>query len=114
MRLNKLQKNNYIDFALALFDNYNPEIVQNTIDNAYADFKEKGGKDWVAWNTFMFVHHAVRCTALKIFGGENKQAFNALTQKICEIYNDVLGIDTDKIYVKYETVANWGWNYCNF
>ena len=80
MRLTKLQKNNYIDFALRLFDNYNHEIVQNTIDNAYADFKEKGGKDWVAWNTFMFVHRAVRCTALKIFGGENDKFYAFMDQ----------------------------------
>lgn len=83
MRLNKLQKNNYIDFALRLFDNYHSEIVQNTIDNAYADFKAKGGKDWIAWNTYMFVHKAVRCTALKLFGGENDKFYQFLDQ-----YND--------------------------
>ena len=80
MRLNKLQKNNYIDFALRLFDNYHPEIVQNSIDNAYADFKAKGGKDWVAWNTFYFVHQAVRCTALKFFCGENDKFYEFIQQ----------------------------------
>ena len=51
---------------------------------------------------------------VKVFGGENKAAFNELTARICEIYNDVLGIDKDKIYVKYETISNWGWNGGNF
>ena len=51
---------------------------------------------------------------VKVFGGENKAACNELTARICEIYNDVLGIDKDKIYVKYETISNWGWNGGNF
>lgn len=80
MRLTKLQKQKYIDFALDLFNNYHPEIVQNTIDNAYADFKAKGGKDWVAWNTFMFVHRAVRCSALKFFNGENDKFYEFMDQ----------------------------------
>lgn len=51
---------------------------------------------------------------VKVFGSENKNAFNALTGRICEIFNEVLGIDPDKVYVKYEAVANWGWNGGNF
>lgn len=51
---------------------------------------------------------------VKVFGGENKAAFNDLTAEICKIYNDILGIDKDKIYVKYETTTNWGWNGANF
>ena len=51
---------------------------------------------------------------VKVFGGENKNAFNIMTGKICEIFNEVLGIDPDKVYVKYEAVANWGWNGSNF
>ncbi len=51
---------------------------------------------------------------VKVFGNENKNAFNALTGEICKIYNEVLDIDPDKVYVKYEAVANWGWNGSNF
>ena len=51
---------------------------------------------------------------VKIFGGENKEAFNNLTGEICKIYNEVLGINSDKIYIKYETTTNWGWNGRNF
>ncbi len=51
---------------------------------------------------------------VSVFGGENKSAFDALTAKICEIYNKVLGIAPDHIYVKYNAVANWGWNGGNF
>ncbi|MGN0435481.1 MAG: phenylpyruvate tautomerase MIF-related protein [Wujia sp.] len=51
---------------------------------------------------------------VSVFGSENKAAFDALTGKICEIYNEVLGIASDHIYVKYEAVSNWGWNGGNF
>lgn len=51
---------------------------------------------------------------VKVFGGENESAFNTMTEKICEIFNEVLGIAPDKVYVKYEAVANWGWNGSNF
>lgn len=51
---------------------------------------------------------------VSVFGGENRTAFDALTGKICDIYNQVLGIAKDHIYVKYEAVSNWGWNGGNF
>lgn len=51
---------------------------------------------------------------VKVFGRENPKAFDALTAKICQIYEEVLGISSDCIYVKYEAVQNWGWNGGNF
>lgn len=51
---------------------------------------------------------------VSVFGGENSSAFDKLTNKICEIYNEVLGISKDHIYVKYNAVSNWGWNGNNF
>lgn len=51
---------------------------------------------------------------VKVFGKENSSAFDALTAEICKIFNEVLGIASDRIYVKYEAVANWGWNGGNF
>ncbi len=51
---------------------------------------------------------------VKVLGAENKAAFNNLTGEICKIFNEVLGIDKDRIYVKYEAVTNWGWNGANF
>lgn len=47
---------------------------------------------------------------VKLFGSENKSAFAALTAEICNIYQEVLGIPADHIYIKYQAVANWGWN----
>ncbi|MBQ9984315.1 MAG: hypothetical protein IJP29_06970 [Lachnospiraceae bacterium] len=50
---------------------------------------------------------------VKVFGGENPTAFDTLTSEICKIFNEVLGIAADHIYVKYEVVKNWGWNGAN-
>ena len=50
---------------------------------------------------------------VKVYGSENPTAFDALTGEICKIFNEVLGIAPDHIYVKYEAVKNWGWNGAN-
>lgn len=51
---------------------------------------------------------------VKVYGREDPDAFDALTGEICKIFKEVLSIDADHIYVKYEAVANWGWNGGNF
>lgn len=51
---------------------------------------------------------------VKVYGNENPSAFNALTAEITKIFNEVLGIAPDHIYIKYEAVSNWGWNGGNF
>lgn len=47
---------------------------------------------------------------VSVFGSENPAAFSKLTGEICNIFNDVLGIAPDHVYVKYQAVSNWGWN----
>lgn len=51
---------------------------------------------------------------VKIFGQASPSAYEALTKKITEILGGELGIAPSQIYVKYEEVANWGWNGGNF
>lgn len=51
---------------------------------------------------------------VKVFGSENPSAFDRLTAEITRIFGDVLDIDADHIYIKYEAVNNWGWNGGNF
>ena len=51
---------------------------------------------------------------VKIFGSAKRSDYEKLTAAICEIYQEVLDIPGDKIYVKYEEVSNWGWNGGNF
>ncbi len=51
---------------------------------------------------------------IKIFGTENKEAFNRLTSEVTKIFGEVIGIKAEQIFVKYETTTNWGWNGSNF
>ena len=51
---------------------------------------------------------------VSVFGGENKEAFEKLTASICDIFQQVLSIAPDHVYVKYEATTNWGWNGRNF
>ena len=51
---------------------------------------------------------------VSVYGSENPSAFSKLTGEICKIFEDVLGIAPDHVYVKYQAVSNWGWNGDNF
>ena len=47
---------------------------------------------------------------VRIFGSPNSQAFQQLTEEICRIYEEELGIPAAKIYISYQATADWGWN----
>ena len=51
---------------------------------------------------------------VKILGAENPAAFDKMTGVICNIFEEVLNIAPDNVYVKYEAVSNWGYNGHNF
>lgn len=51
---------------------------------------------------------------VKIFGGASDEAYDKLTARLCRIYEEVLAIPQDKIYIKYEEAEHWGWNGANF
>lgn len=51
---------------------------------------------------------------VSVYGSENPASFSKLTGQICDIFNDVLRIAPDHVYVKYQAVSNWGWNGDNF
>ena len=51
---------------------------------------------------------------VKVFGKINPAAADSLTAKICDIFDEVLGIAPSGVYVKYEEVSMWGWNGGNF
>ena len=52
--------------------------------------------------------------AVEIYGNASSDAYNRMTGEICSILGDELDIPADKIYVKYQGVADWGWNGHNF
>ena len=51
---------------------------------------------------------------VSIYGGASDDAYDCLTEKICELFGRVLGIPSDRIYIKYEEAEHWGWNGSNF
>ena len=51
---------------------------------------------------------------VKVFGKIDYSQSNKLTAKICEIFDNVLGIAASNVYIKYEEVDMWGWNGSNF
>lgn len=51
---------------------------------------------------------------VSVYGSPNSSAFNKLTDQICDILNKELSIDRSRIYVKYQTTTDWGWNGSNF
>ena len=51
---------------------------------------------------------------VRIFGGPDKAAFREMTAAITKIYQEVLGIAPDHMYIKYSATMDWGWNGGNF
>lgn len=43
-----------------------------------------------------------------IFGNEPHYGYDTLTAEITKAFNEVLGIASDKIYIKYEDITAWG------
>ena len=52
--------------------------------------------------------------SVSLFGNGTKSAYEAMTSKICDLYERELGIPASKVYVTYHGVSDWGWNGNNF
>ena len=52
--------------------------------------------------------------SVDVYGSDNSPASDAMTKKICEIYEEELGIPASNIYVEYRYTKDWGWNGGNF
>ena len=51
---------------------------------------------------------------VSLYGTASRSAYEQLTEAICKILGDNLGVSADKVYVKYSPADNWGWNGGNF
>lgn len=51
---------------------------------------------------------------ISVFGKSTDVQCEKMTKEMCRIYNEVLGIAPDKLYVKYNGSSQWGWNNMNF
>ena len=56
------------------------------------------------------------CAMLEVdvFGAAADEAFDALTERLCQVVSRILGIRGDRIYVKYRECDRWGYNGFNF
>lgn len=51
---------------------------------------------------------------VSVFGKARPEYYEKLTAEICRIINSELKIPSDRVYVKYSEIENWGWNGGNF
>ncbi|SNU09337.1 Macrophage migration inhibitory factor (MIF) [Lachnospiraceae bacterium] len=52
--------------------------------------------------------------SVDVFGSVSGSAADKMTARICEIYEEELGIPGNNIYVEYRGTSDWGWNGRNF
>lgn len=51
---------------------------------------------------------------VELFGKATDSGYDALTERLTEIVEAVLGIPKDRIYVKYSEIGHWGYSGFNF
>ena len=51
---------------------------------------------------------------VKLFGAAEEALCSKMTKIICDLFQEVLDISPDHVYVKYEFCDRWGWNKENF
>lgn len=52
--------------------------------------------------------------SVSLFGNATSSAYEKMTEEICRIYEEELGIPGQAVYVTYHGVNDWGWNGRNF
>lgn len=51
---------------------------------------------------------------IAVFGKAGNDAYDDLTNRICDISEKLLGVAADRTYVKYSEIEHWGFNRFNF
>lgn len=52
--------------------------------------------------------------SVSLFGNASSSDYDKMTAKICDIYEQELGIPGNAVYVTYHPISDWGWNGGNF
>lgn len=52
--------------------------------------------------------------SVSLLGNASSAAYEKLTGKICELFENELNIPGSSVYVTYHPVSDWGWNGSNF
>ena len=51
---------------------------------------------------------------VSIFGSADGSAYSSLTEKLCSVAEEYLGVPASRTYIKYSEHSEWGWNNMNF
>ncbi len=51
---------------------------------------------------------------IAVFGKASDDAYDDLTNRICDISEKMLNVSADRTYVKYSEIEHWGFNRFNF
>lgn len=51
---------------------------------------------------------------IAVFGKTGNDAYDDLTNRICDISEKLLGVAAERTYVKYSEIEHWGYNNFNF
>lgn len=52
--------------------------------------------------------------SIDLYGASGAAAYDRMTAAITRLLGDKLGIPADRVFVKYQEYAHWGWNGHNF
>ncbi len=52
--------------------------------------------------------------SVSLYGNAPREAYDKLTEQICDLFSKKLDIPGDAVYVTYHPVSDWGWNGRNF
>ena len=52
--------------------------------------------------------------AVELLGGADSAVLSRMTGALCEALADTLSLPPDRVYVRYLSTADWGWNGSNF
>ena len=51
---------------------------------------------------------------MNCYGSADEDVFGKMTEELTRIYGEVLGVEPDHMYIKYDASMYWGWNGGNF
>lgn len=52
--------------------------------------------------------------SVSIFGKASSKAYDDLTNELCSLVSEIIGISPDRTYITYSEYDKWGWNNMNF
>ena len=101
------------------------EDTENKLKEAYGkDIEIIPGKseNWLMLNFSEDCHMAFRgdntkpCAMIEVsmLGSASRQTYDKLTAKLCSDVSEILGIPSDRIYIKYSEHTVWGYDGINF